>query len=167
MKPWNLLLTTGVLSAVAASAAYAATDATTIIRPIDMRAGTYQVEVVNTSGIGYINSFDWVPPAELKVIAVTGTKGGTCHLANNVISCTGGKNKRGLVGLGICLTQAANLGGTLRHRGVCCILHHIEGAAAGSGKLFLLAKPRLQGGGFEQRRRAVGGTGRLPSRAAH
>jgi hypothetical protein len=87
----RLILTTGAALALAVPAANAATDATTIIRPLDLKSGKYQVEVENTSDIGYINTFNWVPPAQMTITAVTSAKGGTCHLANNVIMCTGAK----------------------------------------------------------------------------
>ena len=35
-------------------------DAVTVVRWI--APGTYQLDVQNTSGIGYINQFTWVPP---------------------------------------------------------------------------------------------------------
>jgi hypothetical protein len=91
VKIRRLILTTGAILALAAPAAYASIDATTILRPLNPIAGKYQVEVENTSDIGFINTFNWVPPSQLTIIAITSTKGGTCHLANNLIMCSGGK----------------------------------------------------------------------------
>jgi hypothetical protein len=71
-------------------------DSITIFRFLDPSAGKYQVEVQNTSGIGYINSFNWIPPANMTITAITSTEGGHCKLApapagvNLMISCTGG-----------------------------------------------------------------------------
>ena len=41
-------------------------------------------------------TLDWVPPNEMTITAITGSQGGTCHLANNMLMCTGGKHKEGL-----------------------------------------------------------------------
>jgi hypothetical protein len=68
-----------------------ATDAVTVVRSLDPRAGLYQIEVDNTSGIGYINTFNWVPPPGMTITAVTSSEGGRCHLANGMIGCTGAK----------------------------------------------------------------------------
>ena len=69
-----------------------ATDAVTIIRYLDPFQGKYQIEVENTSGIGYINTFNWVPPNQMTITAITSSEGGICNLTNNTISCVGGKN---------------------------------------------------------------------------
>jgi hypothetical protein len=74
-------------------------DSLTIFRFLDPAAGKYQVEVDNTSGIGYINSFNWVPPPGLTITAITSSSGGRCTLAPNpvpgggtpMISCVGGQ----------------------------------------------------------------------------
>jgi len=74
-------------------------DALTIVRFLDPAAGKYQVEVDNTSGKGFINSFNWVPPAGLTITAITSTEGGHCTLVPNpvpgagtpMISCVGGQ----------------------------------------------------------------------------
>jgi hypothetical protein len=52
--------------------------------------GKYQLEVQNTSDIGYINTFDWHPPAALTITAITSSEGGRCHLKAGAISCSGG-----------------------------------------------------------------------------
>jgi hypothetical protein len=51
--------------------------------------GVYQLDVQNTSGIGYINAFDWVPPAALTITAVKSTEGGRCSLVGGDIQCKG------------------------------------------------------------------------------
>jgi hypothetical protein len=91
MKAPALILTTAAILAFAAPAAYAASDVTTVIRPLSLQAGIYQVQVVNTSGLGVINAFDWVPPEQLTITGVRSTIGGTCRLAANVIRCNAGK----------------------------------------------------------------------------
>src|SRR5205807_716064 len=68
-----------------------ATDAVTIVRFLDPMRGLYQIEVDNTSGIGYINTFDWVPPPNMTITAITSTEGGRCSLQAGNISCVGGK----------------------------------------------------------------------------
>jgi hypothetical protein len=46
----------------------------------------YQLMVSNTSAIGFINTFTWVPPPGVTIKAVTsGT--GLCHLSGGAISC--------------------------------------------------------------------------------
>src|SRR5262245_4929317 len=74
-------------------------DSKTIFRFLDPAAGKYQIEVDNTSGIGYINSFNWVPPAGMTITRITSTEGGHCTLVANpvpgggspMIACVGGK----------------------------------------------------------------------------
>ena len=51
--------------------------------------GIYELDVQNTSGIGYINVFTWTPPPALTVVAVTKTVGGKCSLAGGYIQCSG------------------------------------------------------------------------------
>jgi hypothetical protein len=65
-------------------------DATTIVRVLDPQRGLYQLEVQNTSGIGYINTFTWNAPDGLTITAVTSSEGGHCQLVSGAISCTGG-----------------------------------------------------------------------------
>jgi len=68
-----------------------ATDAVTIVRFLDPVKGLYQIEVDNTSGIGYINTFAWVPPPNMTVTAITSTEGGKCYIdGSGAISCTAG-----------------------------------------------------------------------------
>jgi hypothetical protein len=52
--------------------------------------GKYQLEVQNTSDIGYINTFEWHPPPGLTLTAVTSSEGGRCQLRSGAISCRGG-----------------------------------------------------------------------------
>jgi hypothetical protein len=65
-------------------------DSMTIVRFIDPTRNLYQIEVQNTSGIGYINSFNWSPPQGMTIIAVTSSEGGKCSLSNGDIECTAG-----------------------------------------------------------------------------
>jgi len=62
-------------------------DAVVIVRWISV--GSYQLDVENTSGIGFINQFNWVPPQGLTVTAVTSSEGGKCSLVNGDIQCNG------------------------------------------------------------------------------
>jgi hypothetical protein len=90
-------------------------DAVTIVRSVDPAAGGYQLEVENTSGIGYINHFTWTPPKTMTITRITSSHGGRCTLVPNpdastdtpMIACSG-------AGAGIkpptCLCSA---GGTL------------------------------------------------------
>jgi hypothetical protein len=71
-----------------------ATDAVTVIRFLDPQGHPpkYQLEIDNTSSIGYINTFNWVPPANMTITAITSTEGGHCSLVSGNISCRGGKD---------------------------------------------------------------------------
>jgi hypothetical protein len=92
MKYWALILTIGAIGAFAAPAALASADATTIVRYVDLKHGQYQLEVENTSGLGYINSFTWNSPGQLQLTAISHVTGGRCHIAANAIQCTGAKH---------------------------------------------------------------------------
>lgn len=52
--------------------------------------GKYQLEIQNTSDIGYLNTFVWNPPPGMTVTAVTSSEGGRCQLRGGSIACTGG-----------------------------------------------------------------------------
>jgi len=64
-----------------------AADAVSVVRWVS--PGVYQLDVQNTSGIGYINQFTWVPPVNLTVTAVTSSEGGRCALVGGSIQCNG------------------------------------------------------------------------------
>jgi len=49
--------------------------------------GRYRLVVQNTTGVGYINSFDWVAGPGLTVTAVTGASKGKCTLRSGTIAC--------------------------------------------------------------------------------
>jgi hypothetical protein len=50
----------------------------------------YQLEVMNTSGIGFINHFIWTPPAGWTIASVTGTSGAKCEVTTSgQVSCVG------------------------------------------------------------------------------
>src|SRR5215470_15202332 len=92
MKARTLILTFAAIAMFAAPAALAASpDATTVVRYLAPKAGKYQIELENTSGVGYINAFAWVPPTGLTVTAVTKTTGGRCSVVQNEIRCSGAK----------------------------------------------------------------------------
>ena len=93
MQARKLILTVAAIAALAAPAAAlaASDDASTTIRYLSPKTGKYQIVVVNTSNVGFIKTFNWVPPQGLTITALTKTVGGTCRLAQNVISCSGGK----------------------------------------------------------------------------
>jgi hypothetical protein len=62
-------------------------DAVTTIRWLDTN-GKYQLEVQNTSGIGYIDTFNWSPPPSLTITAITSAEGGHCSLVGGNIHCS-------------------------------------------------------------------------------
>jgi len=51
--------------------------------------GRYQLEVLNTSGIGYLNGFTWTPSPGWKVTAITHANGASCSLSHGKIACNG------------------------------------------------------------------------------
>jgi hypothetical protein len=51
--------------------------------------GKYELLIQSTSGLGYIDSFDWVPGLGMHITALTKTVGGNCTLHGGSISCTG------------------------------------------------------------------------------
>jgi hypothetical protein len=52
--------------------------------------GSYQLQVLNTSGIGYLNGFQWEPSAGWKVTGIKSASGAACSLtAAGKISCRG------------------------------------------------------------------------------
>jgi hypothetical protein len=93
MKARTLIPIFAALAAFAAPAALAADpDASTVVRYLSPKAGVYQIELQNTSTVGYINTFAWVPPTGLTVTAVTGTTGGRCRVAQGEIQCVGARH---------------------------------------------------------------------------
>jgi hypothetical protein len=40
----------------------------------------YEITVTNASNVGYINSFEWYPPSNARIVAVTGSSSGHCTL---------------------------------------------------------------------------------------
>jgi hypothetical protein len=90
MKAHRIFLALAALAALVAPAALAAgPDADAIVRYLAPKGGLYQLEVENTSDIGYIKSFDWTAPAGLTITAIRKTTGGTCRMAENGFSCVG------------------------------------------------------------------------------
>lgn len=52
--------------------------------------GSYQLQILNTSGIGYLNGFTWAPSPGWKVTALKAVKGATCsRTPAGKISCSG------------------------------------------------------------------------------
>ena len=52
--------------------------------------GSYQLEVLNTSGIGFLNGFTWTPPAGWTITQITKATGGKCHLVRGgKVACKG------------------------------------------------------------------------------
>jgi hypothetical protein len=63
-------------------------DASTILRQTG--TNTYALDVVNTSGIGYIDHFSWTAPDGWKITGVTSASGGKCTISGSrSISCSG------------------------------------------------------------------------------
>lgn len=61
-------------------------DATAVLRPLGQ--GKYELEIQNTSRIGYIDSFHWTPPPQMKILAITRASRGKCAVdATGEIAC--------------------------------------------------------------------------------
>lgn len=60
-------------------------DAVVVVRQLSNQS--YELLVQNTSGIGYINSFQWVPPVGMTITKITKVSTGHCNLAAGDISC--------------------------------------------------------------------------------
>jgi hypothetical protein len=63
------------------------TDAESLLHTLG--ANRYELDIANTSGIGYIDRFLWSPPPGWTITALTKTTGGSCKLVSAGISCTG------------------------------------------------------------------------------
>ncbi len=62
------------------------TDANAVLRPLGH--GHYQLEIQNTSRIGYINTFRWSPPPRMNILAVTSSTRGKCTVdSSGAIAC--------------------------------------------------------------------------------
>jgi hypothetical protein len=62
-------------------------DALVVVTPLGH--GHYQLRITNTTEIGFINSFTWVAPSQLKITRVTGSSRGNCRLDSGNILCDG------------------------------------------------------------------------------
>jgi hypothetical protein len=63
-------------------------DASTILRQVGTKR--YQLDVANTSSLGYIERLSWSPPDGFTITAVNGSTGGICKLADGgTIECHG------------------------------------------------------------------------------
>lgn len=51
--------------------------------------GHYRLLVQNTSGVGYIDTFDWVAGVGMNVTSIISTSGGKCTVEARVIACVG------------------------------------------------------------------------------
>jgi hypothetical protein len=58
-----------------------------IVVTTSLGKGRFQLFVRNTSSIGFINTFRWVPPPDATITAVTSVSTGDCRLLNGAISC--------------------------------------------------------------------------------
>lgn len=47
----------------------------------------YRLIILNTSQIGYLNTFAWSPPALMSIKSIGTVSSGTCHLADGSIAC--------------------------------------------------------------------------------
>jgi hypothetical protein len=63
----------------------AGSDTNTVVRRL--RNNHYELTVTNTSDIGFINSFTWLPPSQVTITAVTDSSSGNCQLSSNNITC--------------------------------------------------------------------------------
>jgi hypothetical protein len=94
----------------------AGTDAESIIRPLTN--GHYRLEVLNTSGVGFLDSFTWAPPSGLKLTRISKVSGADCSLVAGKLSCVANLHPPGCLcdgtggDLTIELTLVPQTGGT-------------------------------------------------------
>lgn len=62
-------------------------DSITTLRLIHGRS--YTLSVLNTSGVGYIHTFKWIPPPGWEVNSLSNVKGAKCHIDGGALSCVG------------------------------------------------------------------------------
>ncbi len=62
-------------------------DTETILRPLPR--GHYRIEVLNTSGIGYLTGFTWTPPPGWTIHGLSKVTGAKCTLAAQKVTCSG------------------------------------------------------------------------------
>jgi hypothetical protein len=61
-----------------------------VVRILDESAGKYEVEIQNMNPTRFVSSFNWKPPAGLKITQITGATGGRCLLLyDGTITCKG------------------------------------------------------------------------------
>ena len=65
----------------------AGADTETLLKPLPH--GHYSIEVLNTSGIGFLNGFTWSPPPGWTIHGITKVTGAKCTLASQVVTCSG------------------------------------------------------------------------------
>jgi hypothetical protein len=65
--------------------AKASTDVDLSLRTIS--SGFFELVVQNQSGVGYIDSFAWVPGPGWRVTSIAGTSSGTCVVSSGAMSC--------------------------------------------------------------------------------
>ena len=97
MRVLKLLQAAVIVALVSSAAANAATPPpprvdfpyAMVIRVLDEPSGKYQVEIENGNPTRFVSSFNWTPPSGMNVVAVTGSKGGICHLSQGIVICKG------------------------------------------------------------------------------
>jgi hypothetical protein len=52
-------------------------------------AGLAIFELTNQSTLGYINSFEWLPPAGITITGIADSSGASCVVSANTIGCSG------------------------------------------------------------------------------
>jgi hypothetical protein len=68
--------------------ARAGTDTTWVLRNLDP-PGHYELEVINTTAIGYINRFRWTPGPGTTITVISNVVGGHCNIDRGSLECSG------------------------------------------------------------------------------
>jgi hypothetical protein len=103
-------------------------DATAVLRPLGQ--GKYELEIQNTSRIGYIKSFRWTPPPKLKILTVTSSSRGKC-----AVGATGDIVCASTLPPPKCLCRPSGGSVTIEFTTPPTVVLHIQGHAVNPGVL--------------------------------
>jgi len=93
----------------------------------------YRLTVTNGSDVGFLNTFTWVHPPQLTIIAVKGASKGTCRLVGGDIACSGMAIKPP-----VCTCRAGGTASILFDAKLAVLKHNVKigNATPTSGGLF-------------------------------
>src|SRR4051794_20079335 len=63
-------------------------DTRAVLVTLDAPRGVYQVSLTNQSGLPWLKTVTWAPPAGMVIREITRSTGARCRLAAGVVTCT-------------------------------------------------------------------------------